>query len=86
MKANAAWLKANPKVKIKIAGNCGERDTKEHNQVSGQRRSASAKKYLVAMGISANHISLVGYRKEKLMSAPSKMKNAGRRNCNAPVG
>jgi peptidoglycan-associated lipoprotein len=65
MKANADWLKANPKVTIKIEGNCDERGTKEYNQALGQRRAASAKKYLTDMGISAKRISLISYGKEK---------------------
>jgi peptidoglycan-associated lipoprotein len=65
MKANADWLKANPKAKVKIEGNCDERGTIEYNQALGQRRAASAKKYLTDMGISANRISLISYGKEK---------------------
>ncbi len=65
MKSNADWLKANPKVKVKIEGNCDERGTIEYNQALGQRRAASAKKYLTDMGISANRISLISYGKEK---------------------
>ena len=65
MKANADWLNANPTVKIKIEGNCDERGTKEYNQALGQRRAASAKKYLTDMGISARRISLISYGKEK---------------------
>ena len=65
MKANAEWLKANPKAKVKIEGNCDERGTKEYNQALGQRRAASAKKYLVDMGVSSSRISLISYGKEK---------------------
>jgi len=65
MKANADWLKANPNVKVRIEGNCDERGTKEYNQALGQRRAASAKKYLTDMGISAKRISLISYGKEK---------------------
>ena len=65
MKANADWLKAHPKVKIKIEGNCDEKGTKEYNQALGQRRATSAKKYLTDMGIAANRISLISYGKEK---------------------
>ena len=65
MKANAEWLKANPKVKIKIEGNCDERGTKEYNQALGQRRATSAKKYLTDLGISGKRISLISYGKEK---------------------
>jgi peptidoglycan-associated lipoprotein len=65
MKANAEWLKANPKVKIRIEGNCDERGTKEYNQALGQRRASSAKKYLTDLGVSAKRISLISYGKEK---------------------
>jgi peptidoglycan-associated lipoprotein len=65
MKANAEWLKANPKATVKIEGNCDERGTIEYNQALGQRRAASAKKYLTGMGISGHRISLISYGKEK---------------------
>jgi peptidoglycan-associated lipoprotein len=65
MKANAEWMKANPKAKIRIEGNCDERGTKEYNQALGQRRASSAKKYLTDMGISAKRISLISFGKEK---------------------
>ncbi len=65
MKANAAYLKANPNVKIKIEGNCDERGTIEYNQALGQRRAQSAKKYLTDLGIKASRISLISYGKEK---------------------
>jgi peptidoglycan-associated lipoprotein len=65
MTANADWLKANPKVKIRIEGNTDDRGTREYNQALGQRRAASAKKYLVDMGVSAKRISLISYGKEK---------------------
>ena len=65
LKANADWVKANPKVKIRIEGNSDERGTKEYNQALAQRRAASAKKYLTDLGISGSRISLISYGKEK---------------------
>jgi peptidoglycan-associated lipoprotein len=65
MKANAEWLKAHPSVKVKIEGNCDERGTIEYNQALGQRRCASAKRYLVDLGISSHRILLISYGKEK---------------------
>ena len=65
MTANAEWLKANPKVKIRIEGNWDERGTKEYNQARGQRRASSAKKYLTDLGIAARRISPISYGKEK---------------------
>lgn len=65
LKANADWLKANPQAKVKIEGNCDERGTKEYNQALGQRRAASAKKYITDLGVAASRISLISYGKEK---------------------
>lgn len=69
LKENAAWLKAHPKVKIKIEGNCDEKGTKEYNQALGQRRAVSAKKYLADMGVLGSRISLISYGKEKPVCA-----------------
>ena len=65
LKANAEWLKAHPQTKVRVEGNCDERGTREYNQTLGQRRAASAKKYLTDMGISGQRILLVSYGKEK---------------------
>lgn len=62
LKANAAWLKANPKAKVKIEGNCDER---ENSKALSKRRAASAKKYLTEMGISRHRISIASYGKTK---------------------
>jgi len=69
MQANAEWLMMNPKVKVRIEGNCDERGTIEYNQALGQRRAVSAKKYLTDMGVSAGSISLISYGKEKPICA-----------------
>jgi len=65
MKANVQWLKAHPQIKVRIEGNCDERGTIEYNQTLGQRRAASAKKYLTDMGISGHRVLLISYGKEK---------------------
>lgn len=65
MKDNAAYLKANPSVKVRIEGNCDERGTIEYNQALGQRRAAAAKKYLTDLGVAGKRISLISYGKEK---------------------
>ena len=71
MKANAEWLKAHPQIKVRIEGNCDERGTREYNQTLGQRRAASAKKYLTDMGISGQRILLISYGKEKSICTES---------------
>ena len=65
MKANAEWLKANPRVKIRLEGNSDERGTKEYDQALGQRRALGAKKYLTELGVADKRIALISYGKEK---------------------
>ncbi len=65
LKADAEYLKAHPGTKIRIEGNCDDRGTIEYNQALGQRRAASARKYLEELGIHAKRISLISYGKEK---------------------
>ena len=65
LKANAALLMKQPKVKIQIEGHCDERGTIEYNLALGERRANSAKKYLISLGMSADRISTISYGKEK---------------------
>ena len=71
LKANVEWLKAHPQINVRIEGNCDERGTIENNQALGQRRAASAKKYLTDMGISGQRIALISYGKEKSICTES---------------
>jgi peptidoglycan-associated lipoprotein len=59
------WLTANPGMRIRIEGNADERGSDEYNLALGQRRAASAKKYLVEHGIDASRFDLVSYGEER---------------------
>jgi peptidoglycan-associated lipoprotein len=59
------WLTANPGMRIRIEGNADERGSDEYNLALGQRRAASAKKYLVEHGIDAGRFDLVSYGEER---------------------
>jgi len=59
------WLQANPGMRIRIEGNADERGSDEYNLALGQRRAASAKRYLVERGISADRFDLVSYGEER---------------------
>ncbi len=61
----AAWLKKNPTLQVRMEGHCDERGTREYNLALGERRSNSAVKYLLALGISAGRIDTISYGKEK---------------------
>ncbi len=64
LKANAAWLKANPSARVQIEGHCDERGTDEYNLALGARRAQAAKDYLVELGISADRLSTISYGEE----------------------
>jgi peptidoglycan-associated lipoprotein len=62
---HAKWLKAHPEFTVRIDGNCDERGTVEYNMALGQRRAASAMKYLVDLGVGKNRLSTISYGKER---------------------
>ncbi|PID60199.1 peptidoglycan-associated lipoprotein [candidate division KSB3 bacterium] len=59
--ANAEWLNANPAAFVQIEGHCDERGTLDYNQVLGENRAVSAKKYLVRLGINPDRIFTISY-------------------------
>ena len=61
----AAWLKEYPEARIKVAGNCDERGTREYNLALGARRAEAARAYLVSLGVDASRITTVSYGKEQ---------------------
>ncbi len=61
---DANFLRAHPEVRFAIEGHCDERGGEEYNIALGDRRAASAKQYLVSLGISVNRIQTVSYGKE----------------------
>ena len=58
-------LLANPDVKVKISGNADERGSDRYNMALGQRRAASAKRYLTNHGVADNRIETVSYGEER---------------------
>ena len=61
---NAATLRRNPTWTITIEGHCDERGTAEYNLALGERRSVTARTYLVSLGITADRLRTVSYGKE----------------------
>ncbi len=65
MDANAQYLKKHDDLKIVVEGNCDERGTNEYNIALGDRRAATAEKYLINKGISSKRIKTVSYGEER---------------------
>jgi len=62
---DAEWLKANPRVKIRIEGNCDERGTTEYNLALGQKRAEGTKGFLRGLGISESRMQTISYGEER---------------------
>jgi len=65
LKANAEWLKKNPKISIQIEGHCDSRGTIEYNLALGEKRAITVKKYIMALGVKKERLSVISYGKER---------------------
>lgn len=65
LRSQAAWLSQYPTARIRLAGNCDERGTREYNLALGARRANAARDYLVSQGVDPSRISTVSYGKEQ---------------------
>ncbi len=62
---DAKWLKEHPSAVLKVEGHCDERGTTDYNVVLGDKRSKSARTYLLDLGVSPKQIGVVSYGKER---------------------
>jgi peptidoglycan-associated lipoprotein len=58
-------LQSNSGVRLRIAGHADERGSDEYNLALGQRRAASAKRYLTQRGIPEARIEIISYGEER---------------------
>lgn len=65
LKANADWLKANPKVEVRIEGHCDERGTVAYNLALGQKRARAVRDYYRALGVPMRRMATISYGKEQ---------------------
>jgi len=64
-----ALLASNPRLAVEVAGHCDERGSDEYNLALGERRAASAKRYLVEHGIAEGRVAIVSYGEERPLDA-----------------
>ena len=65
LKKKAEWLINNSDVTVTIEGHCDERGTNEYNLALGERRAASAKTFLMDLGISGSRLNCISYGEER---------------------
>lgn len=58
-------LRANPAVRLRISGHTDDRGSDEYNLALGQRRAASARRWLELRGIDPSRIDIVSFGEER---------------------
>ncbi len=64
LQANAAWMKANPDVVIRVEGHADERGTAEYNLALGERRAKGVREFLIEQGVPADNLRTASYGEE----------------------
>ncbi|MFV1872196.1 MAG: peptidoglycan-associated lipoprotein Pal [Oleiphilus sp.] len=67
--AHAAFLAANPSVKVVLEGHTDERGTKGYNMALGERRAKAVQQFLVVNGVSKAQIEVLSYGEERPANA-----------------
>jgi peptidoglycan-associated lipoprotein len=62
---HAAYLMANPALKVNLQGNTDERGTREYNLALGERRASSVERMLRVLGVSSDRITTISYGEEQ---------------------
>jgi peptidoglycan-associated lipoprotein len=58
-------MKANPGLRLRVAGHTDDRGSDEYNLALGQRRAASVQRYLVSRGLDASRFETVSFGEER---------------------
>jgi peptidoglycan-associated lipoprotein len=59
------WLVKRSGSQLLVEGHCDERGTDEYNLALGERRALAVRRYLIALGISADRVHTISYGEEK---------------------
>ncbi len=65
LQRHARWMKEYPEVYLSVEGHADERGTREYNLALSERRANAARDYLIALGVSPERLTVVGYGKER---------------------
>jgi peptidoglycan-associated lipoprotein len=65
VEAHAAFLAANPEIKVAVEGHADERGAREYNIGLGEQRSQSVRRMMEFQGVSPTQISTVSFGEEK---------------------
>jgi peptidoglycan-associated lipoprotein len=71
LQKQAAWLKANPAVRLVVEGHADERGTRDYNLALSDRRATAVREYLISLGVDRNRLDAKSYGKERPTCAES---------------
>ena len=63
--SQAAWIAANPNVRVTVEGHADERGTREYNLALGDRRANAARDYLQSRGVAPGRMEVISWGKER---------------------
>jgi len=64
LEGHAAYLSANPNIKIRLEGHADERGSREYNLALGERRAEAVKRMLNILGVYDNQLQTLSYGEE----------------------
>ena len=79
IEAHAAYLAANPELRVHLEGHCDERGTREYNLALGERRAGAVERVIRLLGVSGSRVTTVSYGEERPL-APEHNESAWRLN------
>ena len=65
LSAQAAWLRANPAILIRLEGHADQGDTREYAFAIAERRASAARDFLVTQGVAPGRISVASWGNER---------------------
>lgn len=63
--AQAAWLRANPAIMVRLDGHADQNDTRDYAFGIAERRAAAVRDFLVTQGVAPNRLSIASWGKER---------------------
>ena len=69
LEAKAPVLLADRSITLRIEGHADDRGSDEYNLVLSNKRAAEAKRFLVAQGVAANRLEVIGFGEEQPLEA-----------------
>ncbi len=63
--AQAAWLRANPAIMVRLDGHADQNDTRDYAFAIAERRAAAVRDFLVTQGVAPYRMSVASWGKER---------------------